>query len=83
MELLGFFAGCLTLFTYVPQAAKTIRTRKTRDLSLVTLILLSTSAFLWVVFGLGKHLPAVWITNSIVCLLGLVILLIKLQEKNT
>jgi len=83
MELLGFVAGCLTLLTYVPQAIKTITTKKTRDLSLLTLILLSSGALAWVIYGIGKHLPAVWVTNSIVCLLGLSILAIKLQEKNT
>ena len=80
MTVIGFLAGILTLFTYVPQAIKTIQTRKTRDLSLTTLLLLSVSAILWVAYGLGKHLPAVWVTNSIVALLGLIILSIKLKD---
>jgi MtN3 and saliva related transmembrane protein len=79
MESVGIIAGIFTLFTYVPQSIKTIQTKKTRDLSLFTLILLSSSAILWVAYGIGKHLPAVWVTNSIVALLGLIILSIKLK----
>jgi MtN3 and saliva related transmembrane protein len=81
MEAVGFFAGLFTLLTYVPQSVKTIRSRKTRDLSLITLILLSLSALLWVIYGLEKGLKAIWITNSIVALLAFSILAIKLQNK--
>ena len=81
MEMVGLLAGLLTLLTYVPQAAKTIRSRKTRDLSLPTLILLSTSALLWVFYGIFKSLPAVWVTNAVVATLGLVIMSIKLKEE--
>jgi MtN3 and saliva related transmembrane protein len=80
MELLGILAGGLTLLTYVPQAIQTISTRKTRDLSLITLILLFSSALLWVIYGLYKSLPAVWATNSVVACLGLIILSIKIKE---
>ncbi len=80
MEAVGILAGALTLLTYVPQAIKTLSTRKTRDLSLGTLLLLSASALLWVIYGLGKHLPAVWITNSVVAVLGLVILIQKTKD---
>jgi MtN3 and saliva related transmembrane protein len=82
MEVLGFFAGLFTLLTYVPQSIKTLKSRKTRDLSLITLILLSLSALLWVVYGLRKALPAIWLTNSVVSVLALSILAIKLQNKD-
>jgi len=83
MEAVGFIAGLFTLLTYVPQSVKTIKSRKTRDLSLITLILLTVSALLWVAYGLGKNLKSVWLTNSIVALLALSILIIKLQNKTS
>jgi len=82
VEIIGFCAGLFTLLTYVPQSIKTIRSRKTRDLSLVTLILLTLSALLWVIYGLKKGLPAVWLTNTVVSLLAISILAIKLQNKD-
>lgn len=81
MEIIGILAGILTLLTYIPQSVKTIRTQKTRDLSTMTLILLVSSAALWVTYGLVKHLPSVWFTNLVVSSLGLTILSIKLGSK--
>lgn len=81
MEIIGVFAGLLTLAIYIPQAVKTIRTKQTRDLSLTTYILLVVSAFLWVAYGLDKTAPSIWVTNSIVGLLGLTILAIKIRNK--
>lgn len=80
MEVVGILAGVLTLLTYVPQSIKTIKTKKTRDLSLGTLLLLCASALLWVAYGLGKDLPAIWITNSVVALLGLSSLFVKIRN---
>ncbi len=81
MEVVGVIAGVLTLSTYVPQAYKTVITRKTRDLSLLTLMLLNVSALLWVVYGLVGGLPAIWVTNAVVFGLGLIILVIKAQNR--
>jgi MtN3 and saliva related transmembrane protein len=83
MEIMGFVAGLLTLLTYVPQSVKTLKTRKTDDLSLPTLVLLSTSALLWVVYGLGSGLLSVWLTNVVVCALGGAILMVKIREGGT
>lgn len=80
METIGIIAGALTLTTYVPQAIKTIRTKKTRDLSLATYILLAASAFLWVAYGLGKDAPSIWVTNAVVGVLGLIILMMKIRS---
>lgn len=80
MEVVGVIAGTLTLLTYVPQAYRTIKTRKTRDLSLVTLLLLCASALLWVIYGILGDLPAVWLTNSIVLVLGVTIVSIKVKS---
>lgn len=81
MEIVGMLAGALTLVIFVPQTVKTIQTRKTRDLSLVTYLLLLSSALLWVIYGLGKDLPSIWIANLVVATLALVVLVIKLQNK--
>lgn len=80
MEIVGIVAGLLTLFTYVPQSVKTLRTRSTADLSLSTLVLLATSALLWVVYGIWSHVPAVWVTNVVVSGLACAILAVKLRE---
>ena len=81
MEIIGILAGLFLLLAYAPQAIKTIRTQKTRDLSLLTLSLLTTSALLWVVYGLLMQLPALWVTNSIVSAFVMIILIVKIKNK--
>jgi len=82
IDVTGVLAGAITLLTYVPQSIKTLRTRKTRDLSLLTLTMLALSAALWVVFGIAKDLPAVWVTNLVVTVLGLTILVVKIKNSS-
>ena len=79
MEIIGITAGILTLSTYIPQTIKTVRTKQTRDLSLGTYLMLVISAFFWVAYGLGRDLPSVWVTNSVVGTLGMLILFIKVR----
>jgi MtN3 and saliva related transmembrane protein len=83
MDLLGAVAGTLTLLGYLPQTFKTIRTRRTKDLSLGTFSIIGVSALLWTMYGLGKHLPSVWVTNAVVALCSLIILSIKLSHKES
>ena len=83
MELIGILAGTLTLFGYLPQTIKTIRTRKTKDLSLATFLIIGLSAALWTVYGLGKRLPSIWVTNAVVAICSATILYIKMTHKGS
>jgi MtN3 and saliva related transmembrane protein len=51
IELLGFVAAVLTTLCWLPQALKTIRTRDTRSLSLVTQSAFTVGIVLWLVYG--------------------------------
>ncbi len=79
VEIIGYLAGILTLITYVPQAVKTLRTRRTEDLSLLTYVILAVSALLWTVYGLATRQPAIGITNVIVFATSGLILVVKLR----
>ncbi len=81
MEIIGAIAGFLTVITYAPQALKTIRSRKTRDLSLTTYVILTSGALAWTIYGIGKNLPSIWFANGIVSILAIIILIIKLRNK--
>jgi MtN3 and saliva related transmembrane protein len=78
METIGYIAGFLTLVGYLPQTIKTMRTRHTKSISLATFVIIGTSAFLWTVFGLSKDIPAIWVTNAVVCICSSIIIYIKL-----
>jgi MtN3 and saliva related transmembrane protein len=85
-EPLGFLAGIISLIGFLPQAIKTLRTRQTADLSLVTFTLVSFSAVLWVIYGLANQRPAIWVTNIVVAICNLsiayVMLLNYLKQRN-
>jgi MtN3 and saliva related transmembrane protein len=81
MDTVGYLAGILTLIGYLPQTIKTIRTRETKDLSLLTFLIIGTSAVLWTVYGFSNEKPAIWITNGVVSICSIVITVIKLHEK--
>lgn len=64
IRLLGFFAGMLTVSSFVPQVVRTWRTRRTHDLSLGMFALLVTSGTLWLVYGIVRHDWPVVATNA-------------------
>lgn len=81
MQLLGYVGTVLTISAFLPQSIKTIRTRKTRDLSLPTYIILVVSALVWTIYGLGTNALPIVITNAAVFLASLVVLIVKLREQ--
>lgn len=80
MDIVGYLAGLLTLVGYLPQTLKTIKTRRTKDLSLPTFVIIGISAALWTVYGLHTGHPAIWLTNGVVALCTLIIVVIKIRQ---
>jgi MtN3 and saliva related transmembrane protein len=66
MELthyLGYFAGTLTVLSFLPQVIRTWTTRRTGDLSLWMFGVLITASTLWIIYGIAIHDWPVIITN--------------------
>lgn len=51
IHYLGYFAGVLTVTSFLPQVIRTWRSRKTGDLSLGMFALLTTASTLWIIYG--------------------------------
>ena len=67
---LGYFAGTITVLSFLPQVVRAWRTRRTRDLSVVSLALLITAGSLWVLYGaLSRDWPVVLTNSGMVALL--------------
>lgn len=71
----------MTLIGYLPQTIKTIHTRKTKDLSAATFLIIGASAVLWTVYGIANGKPAIWVTNGVVSVCSVVILSIKFRNE--
>ncbi|OGX46344.1 MAG: hypothetical protein A3G38_00430 [Omnitrophica WOR_2 bacterium RIFCSPLOWO2_12_FULL_51_8] len=71
---IGLGAAILTMFSFLPQIFKIIKTRSAQDVSLTMLLQLSAGVTLWIIYGLFRGDPILIIAN-IVTLSTLVILL--------
>lgn len=79
--MLGLFAAVLTTVGFIPQAAKIIRTKNTRDLSLVMYIILSIGVLSWLVYGiLIDDLPVI-LANAVTSVFIITILILKIRYK--
>lgn len=51
ITILGYFAGFMSTTSSLPQIVKAIKTRKTQDLSYITISMIITGGILWTVYG--------------------------------
>jgi MtN3 and saliva related transmembrane protein len=64
IHYLGYFAGVLTVASFLPQVVRAWRTKQTRDLSLAMFALLITSGSLWMLYALANRDWPVLATNG-------------------
>lgn len=80
-DIFAYIATTLGLFTFTPQVIRTWKTKNTKDLSLVTYVLLLTATQLWNVYGIMTKATPVIVANSIVGLHAVAIIVLKLKYK--
>jgi MtN3 and saliva related transmembrane protein len=74
-SIIGSSAAILTMFSFIPQIIKVIKTKSAKDVSLVTLFQLSLGVSLWIVYGIYLK-DIIIITANSVTLTTLIILLV-------
>jgi len=83
MSLIGIIAAILTTGAFVPQAFKTIRTRKTEDLSLVTFLMIFIGTILWCIYGISiGDKPLIFANGITACLSGIIVAMKILSMSN-
>lgn len=80
LEFLGFTAAALTTLCWLPQALKTIRTKDTRSLSLLTQSALTMGVVLWLIYGLLQGDKPLIAANAVTLVLTGTILAMKLRH---
>ena len=79
LTIIGFVAAICTTISFLPQAVKVIKTKQTKDLSLVMYLTFTVGLFLWLVYGIiGKDLPII-IANAITLVFAITILIMKIK----
>ncbi len=78
--MIGLIAATCTTCSFLPQVIKIVRSKRTRDVSLLMYAVLSTGLFLWLVYGfILKDIPLI-VANSISLTLSLCVLVLKIRH---
>jgi MtN3 and saliva related transmembrane protein len=74
VQYIGYLAGGLTVVSLIPQAFRAWRTKRTKDLSVRTFLLLVTSGILWITYGaLASDWPVIATNAGMVVLNGAIL----------
>ena len=79
--LLGLIGSILVTVAYIPQTAKTLMTRHTKDLSFSWLLILTAGLLMYTVYGIAISSIPVIISSAIGGLLVIILLIFKVIYK--
>ena len=77
--VIGISATFFSLWSTVPQIKKSLKTKKTDDVSMWLIISLIVGLSLWVLYGIVKGDMVIAIANAIGVTLNVILLLLKLK----
>ncbi|MCL5024775.1 MAG: SemiSWEET transporter [Nitrospirae bacterium] len=80
VTLIGLLAAAFTTVSYFPQVMKTLRTRHTKDISLLMYVILAAGLFLWFIYGLILNDLPIIAANGVTFILALTILVLKIRH---
>ena len=63
--LIGTTAAVLTMFSFVPQIVKVLKTKSAKDVSITTLFQLSLGVSLWIAYGVHLKNMIIIMANAI------------------
>jgi len=78
----GYFAAFFTAVSFLPQAIKTVRTRETAGLSLLTYLFLFLGSLSWFIYGIYLSDYPLMVTNSLTTVFTGIILYLIFSERN-
>ena len=81
--IFGYFAAFFTAVSFLPQAIKTVKTRETAGLSILTYLFLFLGSLSWFIYGVYLTDYPLMITNSLTTIFTGIILYLILSERNS
>ena len=80
ITLIGLIAAVCTTCSFLPQVIKILRSKKTKDVSLLMYTILTAGLFLWLIYGvILKDFPLI-MANSMSLTLSICVLLLKIRH---
>ena len=77
-QISGYLAAILSGIIFLPQVIKTVKSKDTKSLSLMSFILLSVSNSFWIIYGILNLDPAIMLAQVFLFPMGLTILIYKI-----
>ena len=81
--IFGYLAAFFTAVSFLPQAIKTVNTRETTGLSLLTYLFLFLGSLSWFIYGVYLTDYPLMITNSLTTIFTGIILYLILSDRNS
>ena len=81
IELIGHVAGFLIALALVPQVVKSLKTKSTKDISILWNSVFLVGITLMVIYGIANTIWPLIIFSSIEAILSAVLLVLKLKYK--
>lgn len=78
-EYLGYAAGALTAFTFLPQVIKTWQSKSAKDISLIMFIIAFVNEIMWLVYGFMLDNWVIISTNAVMLLMSGFMIGLKLK----
>jgi MtN3 and saliva related transmembrane protein len=76
---IGIMATVFSVSSTLPQIIKSLKIKKTDDISIWLVVVLITGLGLWVVYGIAKQDPVLIGGNAIAVLLNCIVLFLKIK----
>ncbi len=80
ITVIGLIAAVFTTSSLIPQMVQIHRTKETRDLSLIMLVMFATGIFLWLVYGVLTNALPIMLANSIAFASSIYIIVMKIRH---
>jgi MtN3 and saliva related transmembrane protein len=83
VEILGFFAGLISMISFIPQVYKTYKTKSAESISLATFSIYTVAMLLWTVYGILIGRPSIYITNIFILIVSGIQVILKIKYSNS
>ncbi len=80
LTILGIIAACCTTSAFLPQVIKTLKTKRTEDISLSMYIIFSIGLFLWMIYGIFLRDIPIIAANFVTLIFAILVLILKIRH---
>lgn len=81
-EILGYTAGAITAFTFLPQVIKTWKEKSAKNVALAMFIIAFINEAMWIAYGILEKNWVIISTNVVMIIMCSIMIALKLKYKN-